>query len=54
MDDQKRVATVSQAIRAGSNFLVIGRPILKAKDPLKTVEELIGEAYGAGDQRFNC
>ncbi|MDD5115576.1 MAG: orotidine-5'-phosphate decarboxylase [Candidatus Omnitrophica bacterium] len=53
MDDQKRVATVSQAVRAGSNFLVIGRPILKAKDPLKTAEELIGEAYGAGDQGFN-
>ncbi len=42
-DDQKRVATVSQAVEAGSDFLVIGRPILKAKDPLLTAEELLGD-----------
>jgi len=36
-NDQKRTATVDEAIRAGSNFLVIGRPILEAKDPLKAV-----------------
>jgi len=48
-DDQKRVATVSQAVRAGSNFLVIGRPILKAKDPLLTAEELLGDLYGRRD-----
>jgi len=42
-DDQKRIATVSQAVEAGSNFLVIGRPILKAKDPLVTAEELLGD-----------
>ncbi|MDD5129764.1 MAG: orotidine-5'-phosphate decarboxylase [Candidatus Omnitrophica bacterium] len=42
-DDQKRVATVSQAIKAGSDFLVIGRPILKAVDPLLQAEELLGE-----------
>lgn len=41
-DDQKRTATVSEAIRAGSDFLVVGRPVLKAKDPLKAVKELIG------------
>jgi len=40
-DDQKRTATVSQAIRAGSNFLVIGRPILTAKDPLKAAQEIM-------------
>ncbi len=39
-NDQKRTATVDEAIRAGSNFLVIGRPILEAKDPLKAVLEL--------------
>ena len=41
-DDQKRIATVSQAVEAGSNFLVIGRPILKAENPLATAEELLG------------
>lgn len=33
LDDQKRVATPTLAVRAGSNFLVVGRPILGAKDP---------------------
>ena len=40
-DDQKRVATVSQAVKAGSNFLVIGRPILKADNPLAKAQELL-------------
>jgi orotidine-5'-phosphate decarboxylase len=40
-DDQKRTATVSQAIKAGSDFLVIGRPILRARDPLLQIEELL-------------
>ena len=40
LGDQKRVATVSEAIKAGSDFLVIGRPILEAKDPLKIVNTL--------------
>ena len=40
-DDQKRTATASAAIAAGANFIVVGRPILGAKDPLKAVEELI-------------
>jgi len=40
-DDQVRTATVSQAIKAGSDFLVIGRPILKAADPLKAAQEIL-------------
>jgi len=39
-NDQKRTATVKEAIRAGSDFLVVGRPILEAKDPLKAVLDL--------------
>ena len=42
-DDQKRTVTVQEAVKAGSNFLVIGRPILEAKDPLKAVKEIIDE-----------
>jgi len=42
-DDQKRTATADQAIKAGSNFLVIGRPILKADNPIKKTEELLGD-----------
>ena len=39
-NDQKRTATAQEAIRAGSNFLIIGRPILEARDPLKVVQSL--------------
>lgn len=33
-DDQKRVATVADAVKAGSSFLVVGRPIIEAADPV--------------------
>jgi orotidine-5'-phosphate decarboxylase len=33
MNDQSRVATPGAAIRAGANYLVVGRPITGAKDP---------------------
>jgi orotidine-5'-phosphate decarboxylase len=42
-DDQKRTATASEAIQAGSDFLVIGRPILGAADPLKAADEILAE-----------
>ncbi len=42
LDDQKRVASAEEAIKAGSDFLVVGRPILEAKDPLKAVKEIMG------------
>lgn len=41
--DQCRTATASEAVKAGSNFLVVGRPILKAANPLKVAQEIIRE-----------
>jgi len=39
-DDQKRVESPEKAIEMGANYLVIGRPITKSKDPLKTLKEI--------------
>jgi len=38
--DQQRVATPQDAVKAGSNFIVVGRPILEADNPLQVVEEI--------------
>lgn len=36
--DQKRVATPAEAARAGANYLVMGRPITRAADPVAAYE----------------
>jgi len=41
--DQRRVVTPSQAISDGSNFLVIGRSITRAADPLAALKQVHGE-----------
>ena len=38
--DQKRVMTPVDAIKAGSNFLVIGRPITQSADPVATLQSI--------------
>jgi orotidine-5'-phosphate decarboxylase len=42
-DDQKRVATASQAIRDGADWLVVGRPIRDASDPAEAARALARE-----------
>lgn len=32
--------TPSEAVKAGSDYLVIGRPITRSDDPVKTLEEI--------------
>lgn len=47
-DDQARVATPADAIRAGSDVLVVGRPILAAADPVAAAEAIRAEMAAAG------
>ena len=45
-DDQKRVATPRQAIASGADYLVIGRPITRAPDPLAALRAVDAEIAG--------
>ena len=42
-DDQKRTLSAFEAIQAGADYIVVGRPIRKAKDPLDACRQIIQE-----------
>jgi orotidine-5'-phosphate decarboxylase len=42
-DEQKRVMTPADAARAGSNFIVVGRPILRAANPADAATRILRE-----------
>ena len=46
-DDQSRKATPTEAIRAGADFLVVGRPILAAADPRAATQAVVDEITAA-------
>jgi orotidine-5'-phosphate decarboxylase len=46
-DDQKRVMSPAEAARAGSSYIVVGRPILKATDPAAAARAILAELNGA-------
>ncbi len=46
VDEQKRVSTPRQAIENGAHYLVIGRPITQAADPISTLLRLNDEISG--------
>jgi len=45
--DQKRVATPAAAISAGASYLVVGRPITGATDPVAAAQQIVAEMQGA-------
>jgi orotidine-5'-phosphate decarboxylase len=46
-DDQARTATPREAIKAGADFIVVGRPILAATDPRAAAQEIVEEIAAA-------
>ena len=42
-DDQKRVATPHMALQSGASYLVVGRPITAAPDPLVAAKQILSE-----------
>ncbi|MFL6208014.1 MAG: orotidine-5'-phosphate decarboxylase [Pyrinomonadaceae bacterium] len=49
-DDQKRVLTPAEAVRAGADYLVVGRAILNAPDPLRAAAEISAEMEAEKDE----
>jgi orotidine-5'-phosphate decarboxylase len=47
MDDQSRVLTPADAIRSGSDYLVMGRPITRAEDPASVLNHINQELQAA-------
>ena len=48
LQDQKRVMTPKEAITQGADFLVIGRPIIEARNPVKVARQVVEEIEGSG------
>jgi orotidine-5'-phosphate decarboxylase len=47
LNEQKRVFTPADAVRAGASALVVGRPILAAQDPVLALEQILQEIDNA-------
>ncbi len=45
--DQARVMTPSEAIKAGADYIVVGRPITRSSQPLQVIAEINAELIGA-------
>ena len=46
-DEHKRLCTPAEAIAMGADYLVVGRPVRQAQDPLAAARAIIGEIDGA-------
>jgi orotidine-5'-phosphate decarboxylase len=47
LDDHKRSGTPAQAIAAGADYLVVGRPVVKSDDPAAAAEHIIDDMRSA-------
>jgi orotidine-5'-phosphate decarboxylase len=45
-DDQARTMTPAQAMEAGADYIVVGRPIIAAQDPLEAAESILMQMEG--------
>jgi orotidine-5'-phosphate decarboxylase len=46
-DDQRRTMTAADAVRAGADYIVVGRPILEDENPAGAAEGIISEIAAA-------
>lgn len=46
-DDQARTATPTEAIRAGADYIVVGRPVIAAEDPRVAAQAIVDEIAAA-------
>jgi orotidine-5'-phosphate decarboxylase len=53
LQDQSRTATPAEAIRAGADYIVVGRPILQAPDPAKAADAIVQEIKNGIELREN-
>lgn len=51
--DQKRVLTPKEAIEKGADYIVVGRPIIKAEEPVKVAQKIIEEIKEGENERNN-
>ena len=52
LNDQSRVATPADAVRAGADYLVVGRPITAAKDPREAARAIVREISDGSSGRL--
>ncbi|MGQ9511893.1 orotidine-5'-phosphate decarboxylase [Thermodesulfitimonas sp.] len=46
LGDQRRVMTPGEAVRAGADYIVVGRPVLQAPDPVRAAAEIVKSLDG--------